>query len=62
MGNGFALDDWMKGGPALPGGPLKSKPTGLNADAFSPAGFFVVPVRGIPRTRRPAGALTEESS
>jgi hypothetical protein len=32
----------MKGGPAVPGGPLKSKPTGLNMIGFNPAGFFAV--------------------
>ena len=35
----------MKGGPALPGGPLKSKPTRLDTPEFNRVGFFVVPVR-----------------
>jgi len=40
MRNGSVLEDWMKGCPALPGGPLESKPTGLNTYGFNPAGFF----------------------
>jgi hypothetical protein len=36
----FELEDWMKGCPALPGGPLKSKPTRLNTTEFKRGGFF----------------------
>ncbi len=49
----------MKGGPAVPGGPLQSKPTRLNILGFNRAGFFIVPVLYTPRKRRPPGTLTE---